>query len=404
MRNRPGLAVLLLAMLSAGLSAQAPTKWRGPDSGGKYPDTGLLKKWPVGGPQILWSYEELGQGHSSAVVSGDFIYASGMINTQGYLFKFDMDGNLVYRANYGPEYKESYYGTRGSPVIAGDRIYIINAYGHLYCLRESDGKKVWSVDMPTRYGGRVLTWGYCETPVIDGDVIYCTPGGARNNLLALNRHNGELIWSCPGKGELSAYCTPLLFTHNGRKIIATHTASSFIGVDAATGKLLWSRSHPNQWSVHPNTPIYHEGSLFYFSGYGRGGVLLNLNQDGSKVTREWENATLDSRMGGAVLVDGYLYSSGDYSRDWKCVDWKTGKKLYSSMAIGPGVVIYADGMLYCYSQRGELAMVRAGSAGFDLISQARVEKGSEQHWAHPVIHDGVLYLRHGKALIAYKIK
>ena len=112
---------------------------------------------------------------------------------------------------------------------------------------------------------------------------------------------------------------------------------------------------------------------------------------------------MDSRIGGAVLVDGYVYGSGD-SRVWSCLDWETGEVKYTSQEIGQGVVIYADGMLYCYSQRGELALVRPDPTGFNVVSETRVTKGSEQHWAHPVIYDGVLYVRHGRALVAYKVK
>ena len=83
---------------------------------------------------------------------------------------------------------------------------------------------------------------------------------------------------------------------------------------------------------------------------------------------------------------------------------KSGKERYASSEIAKGAVIYADGMLYCYSERGELALIPADPAAFKVESKTRVTKGSEQHWAHPVIYDGVLYLRHGKALIAYKVK
>ena len=108
-------------------------------------------------------------------------------------------------------------------------------------------------------------------------------------------------------------------------------------------------------------------------------------------------------MGGAVLVDGHLYGSGDSDRSWKCLDWKTGKQTYSSTEIGNGVVISADGLLFCYSQRGELALVKALPEQFELISKIRVTMGSGQHWAHPVINNGHLLVRHGDVLMAYDI-
>ncbi len=382
--------------------SQKSTKWRGPSGEGLYVGKDLLKEWPEDGPEILWSYETLGKGHSSAVISGDFIYTSGMTDGTGHLFKFDLEGNLIYNKSYGPEFNISYQGPRGSPTIVGDKIYLVTGYGVLMCLKEADLETLWEIDMVNEFGGDTIRWGYCETPVVEGDVVYATPGGKKHNVVALNRNDGSIIWSCEGKGELSAYSTPLLFEHNGRKILTTHTASHLLGIDAKSGELLWTHSQENRWSVHANTPVYRDGGLFYFSGYGQGSGKLLLSEDGSIVSRSWKNI-LDSRMGGAVLIDGYLYGSGDKNRDWKCIDWETGKDVYTSDTIAKGVVIYADGMLFAYSDRGELALVNATPEKFDIISKTKVSKGSEQHWAHPVIHEGVLYLRHGKAMIAYKI-
>jgi outer membrane protein assembly factor BamB len=386
-----------------GCLAQDPTVWRGPNGNGIYDETGLLKQWPAGGPEILWSYEGLGQGHSSAIVDQGFVYTSGMINEKGFLFKFDLEGNLVYKKEYGPEFKRSWYGTRGTPTIARDKIYLLSGMGKLVCFNNANGDILWSKDLTRDFDGKVIEWGYNETPLIDGKIIYITPGGRKNGMVALNRHSGEVVWSSPGVGELSAYCTPLLFVHKGRKMLATHFESHLVGFDATTGKMLWKQHHPNQYSVHPNTPIYSDGQLFFFSGYGKGGGMLELSDDGNTVKRIWTQKNMDSRMGGAVLVDGYIYGSGD-SRVWTCYNWETGEEMYTSKEIGHGVVIYADGMLYCYSQRGELALVEADPSGFKVVSQTKVALGSEQHWAHPVIYDGVLYVRHGRALIAYKVK
>jgi outer membrane protein assembly factor BamB len=222
--------------------------------------------------------------------------------------------------------------------------------------------------------------------------------------VALDRFTGELKWSCRGKGNRSAYATPLLLNLPAGKLLVTHTASNILGIDASNGNLLWSQNHPNEYSVHPNTPLYHDGALFCFSGYGRGSVMIELDEQGNKVGTKWTEKSLDSRMGGAVLIDGYLYGSGDYDRSWKCLDWETGKQMHESTSIGNGVVISADGLLFCYSQRGELALVQASPSEFNVTGKTRVSLGSGQHWAHPVIHEGRLYVRHGSVLMAYRIK
>jgi len=189
--NLFALVALSLILSSPGIG-QEPTRWRGPEANGIYPGTGLLKTWPATGPEIIWSYAELGQGHSSAVASGEFIYSTGMKEGTGSLYKFKLNGELVYTKPYGTEFTESYYGTRGTPVIVGDKVYILSAMGVLYCLNEADGSLVWKQDLVSKYGGKTITWGYNETPVVDGDKIYCTPGGEKNSVIALNRNTGSL--------------------------------------------------------------------------------------------------------------------------------------------------------------------------------------------------------------------
>ncbi|RIJ48307.1 hypothetical protein D1614_11295 [Maribellus luteus] len=385
------------------LSAQNPTVWRG-DGTGVYHETGLLNEWPADGPEILWSFEELGDGHSSPVVANNTIYVSGMVEETGYVYALSQDGKLKWKAPYGKEFSESYPGARTSVVVDGDLLYMYSGLGELVCMNAANGEKKWSKNVLTELGGENITWGVTETVVIDGDLLYVTPGGKTNNVVALNRFNGNLVWSSPGKGEPSAYCTPLLVELPARKLLVTHTADHIIGLDAKTGDLLWDYPQTNRWKVHANTPVYYNGGLFCFSGYGQGGVKLSLSADGSSVGKAWTKTELDSRMGGIVLLDGYLYGSGDNAREWRCVNWETGEETYATKDIAKGVVIAADGKLYCYSERGELALVTANPKEFKVTGKTKVELGSAQHWAHPVINDGRLLVRHGNALIAYKIK
>jgi len=391
-------------MLSGFVFGQTPTHWRGPLSNGIYPDKGLLKEWPAEGPQMLWHYDLLGKGHSSPVFGNDKIYVAGMIDSTGYIYVLSMKGELLSKWEYGKEFWESWPGSRSSVTLVGDLLYFESGKGVLYCMSALDGAVKWKKDLFTDFDGGNITWGVTETVVVDGEVLYCTPGGKKNNVVALNRFNGKLIWTSPGKGELSAYCTPLIVTLPDRKLLVTHTASSIIGIDASNGNLLWSHPQPNEWSVHANTPVYDNGRIFCFSGYGQGGPMLKLSNDGSSVKEEWFSKTLDSRMGGAVVVDGYLYGSGDQGKEWQCIDWKTGEVKYKSPAAAKGVVIFADGLLFGYSQKGELFMAPANSNGLKITGMTKITLGSDQHWAHQVLNDGVLYVRHGNSIMAFKVK
>jgi len=391
-------------IFSSVLEAQTPTKWRGPNANGIYNEMGLLKQWPAAGPEMLWHYDDLGQGHSSAVFANGQIYMSAGLDSLGYVVVLTMDGKLKWKAPYGKEFYESYEGARTSPVVVGDLLYIYSAYGVLTCMDANNGEVKWKKDGFNDFDGKNIRWGVTETLLVDGDKVFFTPGGAKNNVVALNRFTGDLIWSSEGMGEVSAYCSPLMVDLPARKLLVTMTADHIIGIDAKSGKMLWSYPQTNRWQVHANTPIYYDGGLFCFSGYGQGGVRLDLAEDGSSVEKAWFKVELDSRIGGMVVVDGYLYGSGDKAREWRCVDWKTGEEKYASKEIGKGVTIFADGMLYCYSDRGELALVEATPEAFKVVSETKVELGSAQHWAHPVINDGILYVRHGNVLMAYKIK
>jgi outer membrane protein assembly factor BamB len=328
-----------------------------------------------------------------------------MIDSTGYIFVLSMNGELLSKWEYGIEFWEIWPGSRSSVTIVGDLLYIESGHGVLFCMSALDGTIKWKKGLFTDFDGKNITWGVTETVVVDGDVLYCTPGGVRNNMVALNRFNGNIIWSSAGKGELSGYCTPLLINLPTRKLVVTHTANSIIGIDASNGKLLWSRPQTNEWSVHANTPVYQDGRVFCFSGYGQGGPLLKLSADGSSVKEEWFAKTFDSRMGGAVLVNGYLYGSGDESgKEWQCLDWKTGQVKYKSTAATKGVVIYADGMLIGYSWKGELFIAPASPDDLKITGKTKITLGSDQHWAHPVLNDGILYVRHGTSIMAFKVK
>ena len=403
MKNKILISVaFVIALMSA--HSQTPTRWRGPQGNGVYSEINLLNSWPANGPDIIWTYTGLGQGFSSVAIQGGYIYMSSLEGKTGYIHKIDLQGNKIWEKTYGNEWNENFNGSRSTPVIDGDYLFMYTGYGVLVKMNTSDGGIVWKKDFMGEFSGENIRWGVTETVVVDDKNVYATPGGKENNVVAVDKISGEFVWTSKGLGEKSAYCTPLLITHNGMKKLITMTENHIMAFNADNGTMLWSYEQKNQWSVHANTPIYDDGGLLCFSGYGKGAVRLQLGSNNNAVSLVWENKEFDSRMGGAVLINGYVYGSGDKAREWRCLDWKTGVEKWVSKEIGKGVVVAADNKLYLYSEKGELALVRATPDKFELLSTAKVELGTETHWAHPVIFNGILYIRHGDTLIAYKIK
>lgn len=382
---------------------QIDSQWRGPNRDGIYPDENLLKEWPEGGPALVWSLDGLGAGYSSAVVTSDRVYVTGMTGGTGILYAIDMEGNIVWKSSYGPEWDGSRPGARSTPTVVGNRIYLLSAEGRVVCL-DTEGKTVWSVDLIRDFGARNIEWGMTESLLVDGDRVFCTPGGRDVMIVALNRHSGQTVWRVKGNGEKSGYSSPCLVKHGKRRLILTMTARSVVGVDADTREYLWRSPHVTEYDVNANTPLYHDGFIYTVSGYGTGGQMFKLSADGKSVNRVWSEGTLDSQLGAAVLVDGYIYGSGHQRRGWHCLDWKTGKVQFSERAIGnKGNIIYADGMLYCYSERGDVALVKPDPKQFEVVGSFKITRGSGEHWAHLVIKNGRLYVRHGDVLMVYSI-
>jgi len=410
------VAIVLIAALGCLTSICCGGSWpqfRGPNRDGKSAETGLLKEWPAGGPKLLWSVEGLGIGFSSAAVADGLVYTTGMINSEGFLFAYDLAGNLNFKESYGPEWKGSQKGARTTPSVDGERVYVFSGVGVMACFNAKTGKKIWQVDTLKEFNAKNLRWGMSGSPLIDGNKVYCTPGGQKGAVVALDKMTGRTVWTSPGSDELSAYSSLILIERGGNRLLVNTMQRSIVGVSADDGRLLWRIPYQSSFDTAANTPVHSNGSIYVTSVVEReatiGGLMLELSPDGNSVKEKWSDQTLDCHHGGVVLVDGYIYGSNfkDIAKgDWVCLDWNTGKVMYEAAWNGnKGSLIYADGMLYCYDENtGDVALVKASPKAFEIVSSFRVTAGSGEHWAHPAISDGRLYIRHGDALIAYDIK
>jgi outer membrane protein assembly factor BamB len=399
------LITILISTIFNILSAQDVAQWRGPNRDGIYTETGLLKKWPDAGPKLLWHFDELGDGHTSAAVTSKAIFITGMVGGNGFVYSFDLKGKLLWKKEYGKEWAESHNGVRSTPLVIDDKLYLESGYGKLLCMKTSDGSTVWTIDLVTEYGARNIQWGFTENILYDGNVLYCTPGGIDASVVALDRNTGKMIWKAKGADEKSAYCSPMLVKLKDKKVLVTFLEKSICGFDAGKGLLLWKFEHTIRPDVHPNTPIYKDGLLFCTTGYGKGSVMLKLAADGNSVTEVWKHERLDPKIGGVVVLDGKIYGTGDRNRFLFCLDWLTGKEIFSvgDISVAPANIITDDGLLYIYAESGKVSLVEPKTDGINIISTFAVPFGTMTHWAHLVIKDKKLYVRHGNSLMVYDI-
>jgi outer membrane protein assembly factor BamB len=406
------LSLLSLVLTSACNQKSEISDWRGPNRDGIYNETGLLKQWPEEGPSLLWSHEGLGYGHSTVAVANNRIYVTGVkdsAQSMGTLFTFDLDGSLLWEKEYGKDFTANFTGTRSTPVVVDDHIYIESGAGAVFCLDAEDGSEIWSKDFVEDLGvDSVLLFGYSESVLIDGNQLICVPGGKENNVLSLNRFTGEKIWGCSGNEEEATYNSPILVEIGTQRLVVAMTSGSVMGIDAESGEMYWQIEQTQQNLIHANTPLYAGGKLVVSSAdptSTSGLVQIELLDLGKKAEVVWRYRKFRNLLGGLVKIDSCIYGSMAFGKNWQVINWNTGEMLVQNKELGGGSIIYADGMFYCYTEReGEVALVDADPSKFEIINKFKVPLGSNEHWARPVISNGVLYIRHGDALMAYHIK
>ena len=395
------------------VNAQVTAQWRGNDRKGVYDEKNLLKKWPSAGPELLWNVEIIGNGYGSPAVTGDRVYITGEIDSLAYLFSFDLKGKLLWKSDFGKEWVKTFPGSRSTPTVAGDLIYVTSGLGNLACFDARNGQKKWFVDMIRDLHGQSTMHGHSESPLVDGDKVFLVPGGKDTNVVAFDRMTGKILWICKGKGERPAYNSPVLISLKERDLLVTFSAYSLMGIDTKNGELLWVHEQDNTpldkrgqlgWGdTHSNSIWYENGFIYYIEGDGNGAVKLQLSPDGKQISQVWRNQDIDNYLGGFIIKGNTIFSCVSEKKGLRTIDANTGK-IIDSLKCGTGTVILSDDMLYYYNQKGDMDLINPVPQKPGIISSFKITAGTKEHFSHPVISGGILYIRHGKVLQAYDIK
>jgi outer membrane protein assembly factor BamB len=412
MKNLQSILVCVLLLITAQQGiGQKVVQWRGDHRDGIYNENKLMKAWPEKGPSLLWFTEMVGSGFAAPVITGDKVFINGEADSTSYLFAFDLKGKLLWKSPNGKEYygqgfSATYPGSRSTPTVVGDLVYATSGHGRLACFDVASGKEKWAVGMVSDLGGIENEFGYSESPLIDGDNLFCTPGGAKNNVVAINRLTGKTTWTSKALSDTTSFCSPIMISLPGRKIFVNISRHFIYGLDAKSGELLWSQKLENfkYEGEHCSTPLYADGFLYYMveDENGNGAVKLEISPDGKNIKEIWRNRNATNAMGGYLKIGNHLFTTTK-KKKLICIDAIKGN-IVDSLSSTKGSLIYADNLIYCYNETGVMKLIRFENNKFTEISKFRVEKGTKEHFSHPVIANGTMYIRHGKALIAYDIK
>jgi outer membrane protein assembly factor BamB len=414
-------ALSFLAVAAITLAAPAPEpsstadwpQFRGPKRDDVSPDKGLLKSWPAEGPKLLWKGPGVGQGFSSVSVVGNKVFTMGDKDGASHLFALSRETGKVLWSHKVGQPGGNYSGTRCTPTVDGDLVYGIGQFGDLVCLEAATGNEKWRKNFRKDFEGSSGGWNYTESPLIDGDRLVCTPGGAKATMVVLNKKDGEEIWRAPLR-QTAGYSSIVISNGGGVKQYVQLTAAGTIGVAAKDGKLLWHYEKYARNTANIPTPIVVGDQIFTAAGYERGGALLTLSADsnGVKFTEKYHKSDLANKHGGVLIVGDYVYGDTDDRGNPYCAEWKTGAIKWTRRAAkgnkgkggGSASLTCADGMLYIRYSNGWVSLVPASPDGYTEKGTFKVPNGTNNCWAHPVVIGGRMYLREKDIVWCYDVK
>lgn len=416
--------LLVGTFIAAGLAASAADwpHFRGPNSDGICPETGLLKEWPKEGPPLLWTAHGLGVGYSSVTIVGGKLYTMGDLDADGGKAQFILcldpaTQKPLWTAKVGPPHGD---GSRCTPTIDDGLAYAIGTDGDLVCVQAADGKEVWRKNFGKDFGGKMMSqWKFSESPLVDGEKLVCTPGGDKAAIVALKKKTGEVIWQCapprPGMMGGAGYASIVISKGAGVRQYITLFGRGALSAKAEDGTFLWAYPRIGNGTANIPTPVADGDYVFCSTAYKTGAALLKLSAtDGGGVKAEeayfLPADTFQNHHGGFVKIGDHIYGgSGHNAGKPTCIEMKTGKIVWQQDQPGGGsaAVLFADGHLIFRYQGKEVCLVEATPDGYKLKGKFTTPGGpgiSGNAWAHPVICDGKLYIRHRDALFCYDVK
>jgi outer membrane protein assembly factor BamB len=411
MKKNKFIPLLIIVLFLSQLSyAQNVYQWRGPARDGKYNESGLLLQWPKEGPKLLWSTETLGPGYAAPVITADKLLVMGVENGNSTLFAFDLNGKLLWKAPNGKEFTgsgfaSSFPGSRSTPTVINDMVYATSGNGRIACFNINTGRELWAVDMINDLHGFMNEFSYAESLVADENNIYCFPGGKEISVAAINRFTGKTVWTSKATGDTTHFVSPILVKLPSRKIFVSTSRHYIFGVDCSNGELLWKYNIAiNNDGDHANTPIFDAPYIYNFTNddKGVGAIKLELSPDGKSVKEVWTNKDVKNNMGGFIEVDNKLFVTTE-NKNLNVLDPANGTVL-EKVRSPFGGLIFADNKFICYGTTGDVTLFNYENGKLIEGGTFKITRGSKEHFSHPVVANGVLYIRHGEALMAYQIK
>jgi len=412
-------------------------RFLGPTGDGKSPEVGILTDWGDCGPPVVW-HRELGTSYGiGSVANGRFFQFDRYGDCARLTCLDSRTGKFLWKFEYPTDYVDMLGyndGPRCSPVVDEGLVYIFGAEGMLHCVRARDGALVWKIDTAERFGVVQNFFGVGSSPVVEGDLLIVMIGGSppesqdagrydldrvRGNgtgIVAFDKRTGEVRYAVTD--ELASYSTPQLATIGDRRWCFAFARGGLVGFNPVSGDVdfhyPWRAGIRD--SVNASTPVVVGDEVFISEAYGPGGSLLRVKPGGCEVV--WcdppgRNKAMQTHWNTPIYHAGYLYgSSGRYSgnAELRCIEWKTGKVMWSEPRLTRASLLYVDGHFVCLSEDGVLRLIKATEKRYLQVAEAIVRQGPKgpklikpPAWAAPILSHGLLYVRGDDRLVCMRL-
>lgn len=410
MRTKYVFSAILLSALSPIASAEDWPNLFGPRRDGISREKLPAIPWPKDGPARLWQCE-VGPAFSSFAVVGGRVYTCGQEEAKQVLFCLDAEtGGVIWKKPFEEQFTDPdkhVYGTRSTPTVDDGRIFIHGGHGRLLCCDAKDGREIWSRPFTSR-----PHWGYSGSVLIEGKLAIVGAGGKEGSLCAMDKATGNVIWICGD--DPTAYATPRAFTFEGRPYVCGFLAESFIIADVDSGRPVLRMAWPSHSGVNASTPVFHDGHLFVSTGYGYGSALFKLKAEKENLVANevWKTTRFRNKLQTPILFDGHLYGSDETGL--KCIDFMTGEPRWRKKGFMHGTMIFADGRLLLFTEKGGLYLADASTEDFKPTASAKLFEGSSYNaltrdqgarcWTVPVLSNGRLYVRNHTTVLCLDLR
>lgn len=408
-------------------------QWMGKDRDNVWKETGIIEKFPDGGPKVLWRAPVAG-GYAGPAVSDGTVFVTDYFkstNTQEMLASGNFDrkestgtervlaidektGKELWKYEYPVKYGISYpAGPRCTPLVKDGKVYTLGAEGHLACLNVTNGKPIWTKELKTEYKTKSDLWGYAAHPQLIGNKLITLAGGDGSHVIALDKDTGKEIWKSQSQ-QTQGYAPPLLTEVAGVRQLIVFGPQALRALNPETGERLWTTPYDATSGSVIMTPVRY-GDYIFAGGYSGKNLLVKLKTDKPGVDVVWKdkkNSGVSPVNVQPFLQDNVLYGFDDNGKMYG-VELPSGKRLWESGGpVGPEpkgsetafIVKNGDRFVF-FAETGELVFGKLSPTGYEEISRAKVIEqtnvafGRKVAWCQPAFANKHCYVRNDKELI-----